>query len=505
MLLQGQDAGWGLRNHHLYNPIAWVDGRFERDIAPAQLQTWLNPLLDLPMALAVMAGAPGWLVSLWLAAFSVVALYFALRILDALWPCQRSTMRTLLAGIVAISGAGVWSNVGTTLNDAMVAAAVLPSLWWLLVSGDRGVWTTWCPVGVLAGAATGLKLSGGIYCLGFAAAALVAGKPGWAPLRLFALAASGAAGFALTAGPWMWTLWQRHGNPVFPYFNQVFASPDALPLSWMERHTVSGDALHALIVPIRLLAGHAHAAQADPGDPRMLLGAIVLVIAATVNCMRCRSTRWPEPTDEVALCWPFIAFCLGSFLSWLYLHPIYRSALALELLGSILCVGMVSALSVPRWRAAVLAVLAMALVVVTERPHWRRKPFATPMVWVQFPALPEHAMVVIDGVAPVAHAVPFLPERVAVVALSNNFISPNRCTRMQRRVAAALNDHGGPIYLLRPAKCESVTATMARYGLRRAGRCIPVPATLVPIELCPLAQDGGIVPTCLSPQARSRQ
>jgi hypothetical protein len=162
MLLQGQDAGWGLRNHHLYNPIAWVDGRFERDIAPAQLQTWLNPLLDLPMALAVMAGAPGWLVSLWLAAFSVVALYFALRILDALWPCQRSTMRTLLAGIVAISGAGVWSNVGTTLNDAMVAAAVLPSLWWLLVSGDRGVWTTWCPVGVLAGAATGLKLSGGI-------------------------------------------------------------------------------------------------------------------------------------------------------------------------------------------------------------------------------------------------------------------------------------------------------------------------------------------------------
>src|SRR5687768_5527015 len=88
-LVQRQDANWDLRNYHLYTPLAWLDGRLDYDIAAAQMQTWHNPIADLPFALLVRAGASGWLVTLWLALPSFIALWFGLRLLDALMPAQR--------------------------------------------------------------------------------------------------------------------------------------------------------------------------------------------------------------------------------------------------------------------------------------------------------------------------------------------------------------------------------------------------------------------------------
>src|SRR5438128_236522 len=43
----GQDISWDLKNYHLYNPWALLNGRLDWDIAPAQLQTYYNPVPDL--------------------------------------------------------------------------------------------------------------------------------------------------------------------------------------------------------------------------------------------------------------------------------------------------------------------------------------------------------------------------------------------------------------------------------------------------------------------------
>src|SRR5690242_16624501 len=42
----GPDANWDLRNYHLYNGFAILNGRFGRDLAPAQIQTFHPPGLD---------------------------------------------------------------------------------------------------------------------------------------------------------------------------------------------------------------------------------------------------------------------------------------------------------------------------------------------------------------------------------------------------------------------------------------------------------------------------
>ena len=63
---QGMDANWDLRNYHLYNPHAWLTGRDSLDVAAAQLQSFHNPLLDVPLYLLVSSGAPTLLAGLWL-------------------------------------------------------------------------------------------------------------------------------------------------------------------------------------------------------------------------------------------------------------------------------------------------------------------------------------------------------------------------------------------------------------------------------------------------------
>lgn len=60
----GQDASWDLRNYHLYNAWAWLNGREKTDVAAAGLQSFFNPILDVPYYF-LMAGplehAPRWL------------------------------------------------------------------------------------------------------------------------------------------------------------------------------------------------------------------------------------------------------------------------------------------------------------------------------------------------------------------------------------------------------------------------------------------------------------
>ena len=46
-VLSGGDAGWDMRNYHLYGPFALLHKEFGTDIAPAHMQTFLSPTLDL--------------------------------------------------------------------------------------------------------------------------------------------------------------------------------------------------------------------------------------------------------------------------------------------------------------------------------------------------------------------------------------------------------------------------------------------------------------------------
>ena len=477
LALQGMDANWDLRNYHLYNPHAWLTGRSAVDIAPAQLQGFHNPILDLPLYWLQASGAPAVVAGLWLLLPTMVclALLLCLQRRLSVEPPGRAAQAVLV--LLAISGAATWSMLGSSMNDPFVAAAMLGSLA-LLIRADGDVRPRhWLLAGSLAGAIAGLKLTASLYCIGLAAAALV-GPWTWRDRarHVLVLAAGGACGFALTYGYWGWHLYQQHANPVFPYFNHVFHSADAMPWPWTDNRFRAQGVWDAVTSQLQLLHTTRHFSEIGMRDPR-LLGAIagLLVLWSLSGGQATTALR--------ANLLRLLAFVLVSWLLWAFQYGIYRYAMTLELLGVLAMVLVVQRLR----RARILGLVALLIVVSadTRRPDWNRKPWSAPVVPASL-AVPENALLVTASGEPLAYLALALPDHVPVLGLSNNFMSPSHCTRLQARAEERLANHRGPVLLLVGNEQRTAQRVLELgYGLGAAGACTRVQGSLEPAKLCP--------------------
>ncbi len=362
---KGQDRNWDLRNYHLYNPSALVDGRYGEDIAVAQMQSWHNPAIDLPFAAMVRAGWPGWIVSLWLALPSFLAILLALRTIDICWPEQRGAWRTAIAAAVAATGASVLPSIGTTFNDAVTSAGALAALWWIVDSTGK----TRCLGDVVAGRLDG-RCRRGFQAHGFDL--LHRHRRHRDRMRAFARDARAHARdargrrdrCARERGSVGARALARARQSAVPYFNQIFKSPDALPLPYNDA-TFIPHGIDALLVPFHLLLNSARFSESKLADPRVLLGLVALVLLVR--------DAWQRHSngDATRLRVGFVAvFTVASFASWIVLYGIYRYLFAVEILCSVLAVVAAFRWWPARWpRWALLVPLAIVLA-ATHRPRW---------------------------------------------------------------------------------------------------------------------------------------
>ncbi|KFN42385.1 hypothetical protein [Arenimonas oryziterrae] len=477
LALLGQDTNWDLRNYHLYNPHAWLQQRDGLDIAPAQLQSWHNPLLDVPLYLMTQARWHGAWIGLWLTLPTLLAIHCLLRLQRQLTdgPVPRSA--SLALTVIALLGAGATTALGSSFNDAFVAGGMLAAL--CCVVGPTPVRPrAWLIAGVIAGAVMGLKLTAALYCLGLAGAAAVGGPMRGAPQRLLLLALGGLLGFALTYGYWAWHLFVLHGNPVFPYFNQVFQSPDALPVAIEDRRYRPKTVMDAFWVPLRLLQESMRYSEAPLRDPRMLLGVLAWPALALLR------PRLAAMTNDLRI---VLAFFFVSFGLWLVQYGIYRYLLPLEMLSGLAVVLLLARLP-RRWRGAAQLAAVIVIVASTVQPHWGRARFAPALTTMT--RLPANSLVVISSWDPLAHGVLRLEGRVPVLSMHNNFMWPDRCTRLQEQVWTRLATHEGPLWLLREGgdRVDDQESQLAAYGLQRAGACRDLPTDYETLSLCPLVR-----------------
>ena len=97
-LALGQDASWDLQNYHYYSPWAWTNGErgYTADVVAAQLQTYHNPLPDLPFFRMVEAGWDPTAIAIAMALPAGVAAFLLWKLLAALfldWPRARAVGR----------------------------------------------------------------------------------------------------------------------------------------------------------------------------------------------------------------------------------------------------------------------------------------------------------------------------------------------------------------------------------------------------------------------------
>ncbi len=363
-LVLGQDINTDLCRYHFYNGYAFVHGRFDTDLVPAALGTFLNPTLDSLHYLGI-AHLPPRLFGFLLGALQGLnpALVFLLarRLLEG----PGSGTLAVLVGVLAATGPTAHSSLGTTMGDTTVSIPLLASL--LVVLGGRGTpderagTPAWLGAGFLAGASMGLKLTMGPYlvALGALVVLMVLGRQARVGAG-FAFLAGTVLGFVAFGGTWCWRLWERFGNPLFPFVNQVFRSPYLPAEAIRDTRFVARGPLDLLTTPWAMALGETSRLQEIPfRDARFLL---VLVAAVGWLSLRWLGRRTPLPPGQRNL----LAFVLMAYAAWLAVFYYYRYAATLEFLAPLALVILVQAL-LPRVGRPLLFAAGAYLLAVLER------------------------------------------------------------------------------------------------------------------------------------------
>jgi len=467
VIVLGKDTSWDFRNYHWYGPYALLNHRMAMDVAVAHQASYYNPYLDVPFY---------WLAAhtrAWIALGALGAVQGANMI--PLYLMARSTLRVdaqpsdikLMAGalsVLGVVGALTLTEFGTTYYDNVMSVFVLSGLAILVckrevlnsgplarAGGIAGI------AGLITGMAMGLKLPEMPFCIGFAAAlAALGGSWKHQVTRLIAGGIGGVAGFAIFSGPWMLHMYHLTGNPLFPYFNDYWRSPLALPVPYRDLRFVPSYRpwWQQLFFPVLFTVDWHVADDLGFQDIRVML-CYLLTIAAGAVWMFKRESRDPL-LDKRATAVLFLFSALAYF-QWLFTFAIYRYIVLFEMLAPLLLIGAVGLFpAARRTRYLALAALAACCLLTARSDFLERAPVEDPYVQVALPPIPDPAktMVVMTGDAPMGFIAAALPPAIPVLRIDGWMVQPRDGTlltrRMRRRIDAHLRD-GGDLYLIAAA------------------------------------------------------
>lgn len=238
----GQGAmglSWDALNHHIY--LGWIVEmpRFEQDFLAAAFQSYQFPYLYWPVYKMAMSGWSGVWAGVALATLHLV-------VVPPLWMMARTCMQggavfdvamRCLAVSLALTTGVVLPQFTSTSNDLMAAAPLVWALAFALeplsVRRPGRLTQKWAVVlsGFCAGAAVACKLSNGPLALIVMPVLWMLATSEGAKIRLLYTLLGGlatVAGFVLIYGYWGAQLWTHFGNPIYPFYDPLFAPLRAL-------------------------------------------------------------------------------------------------------------------------------------------------------------------------------------------------------------------------------------------------------------------------------------
>lgn len=488
-VLLGQDANWDLKNYHLANAWAWLHHRYALDIAPAGMQSFFNPLPDVPYYLLAMGPLAHWpklLAALMGLPYGAVIFVVGWISVQLARQSSRATDALDVAGVViAGTGTALVSQIGTTFNEVQLALLVLLAVAVLVdtlrqpPSQRRRIIGGLCLAGVLSGLAAGLKPTAIIYApaLGLAWMAATRGTYRW--WGALVLGSAMLLAFAAAYGVWGWHLYQLTGNPVFPMFNGIFASDWAPRQAGTDPHFLPHGIVQWLVYPLFWAFHHTQkVAESGMSDPRLALAGLSLLGFA---CAAMKRARHDTPAANRALC----VFGIVAYLGWLGLFSIYRYAVTLEVLSGIaIAAGLRSLLAAwrgdrRRWRGGLALVGVLFVAGFTHYPRWGRTAYAARVIDADIPALPAHSLVVVLG-QPHAYLLPFFHDDDVRFVGVTWFSQATAGHHFWTRSAERLRHHKGPRFaVLRDDSRHDERILQALAGLAvDAHDCHPIQANL---------------------------
>jgi hypothetical protein len=488
---------WDLLNYHLYNPHALMTGRQAIDVAPAQLQTFLNPALHLPMYLVFKYSNAAVLVFIIgvLQGSQLVLLVLILEQLTGQGITRRWQLLTI--AVLGLFGPIFLNQLGGTQGDTLLSVLVLAGLLTILRELKQNDASTTLRAGIfgglLLGMACGLKLTMALYALSLALASFFCFRASTRWRIVSGLALGGILGVLLTGGVWFIYQWQLYGSPLFPYLNNIFGSAWIGQVSYRDIRWIPVSINEWLFYPLLWLMDPHEVWEFKFRDIRVPLVVAIVFIMPLLSWRRMR-----EKAPALGLVWLFLAF---SYVLWIKLFSIYRYLSVVELLAPVVifCSFFLYVRSTRGLLVLLLALVATQALVTHPRgpSNWEFQAGTT----TALKDLPPDAMVIIDGYEPVAYAGLWLDDDIPMVRIRANFMSGTEPQhRLHEFAQETVRDHPGSHFLLLPGvemDAPFIADDLAWVGLSLGDTmaCRPVFTSdelqnQLKLMLCPLQRTG---------------
>ncbi|WLI88268.1 hypothetical protein Q4S45_16210 [Massilia sp. R2A-15] len=467
----GQDDNWDLKNYHLYNPFALLNGKIGFDLAPAQWQSYFNPTLDL-LYYGLTHALPGPVAGFVMGCLHGLNFVLAAAIARYALPHKGYRLPLLLA-LAGTLGAGFLTQLGNSMGDNTTSLLVLGAVLLVLSNfhrlarGGGGGAAPAIGAGIVMGLGAGLKLTNATYALALCLALFALPGNAWPRLRAaFVFGVGVLAGIAASAGHWYWKMWTVFGNPLFPQFNDRFHGPLAAPIGIGDTGWLPRGLAEKFLWPFIFALDSKRV-----GELKLtLLLWPALYAAFALLALTFLFRRPAAVADEAApLQRMLLAFFALAYLGWLNLFGIYRYLIPLELIAP-LALWLVLHRLAPPPLAARIGAAALVAATIAGLPHasWGHASWARAAFSAEVPAFPqpqESLVFTVHGDPPMGWLVTLFPKSLAFVSLGSGFPESQA---YQDRVRAMVASRRGPLYVMLQADRADPAQPRSEADRRRA-------------------------------------
>ena len=479
----GKDTNWDLQNYHYYDGYAFLQNRLGFDIAPAQMQTYYNPILDVIFYLLTRT-FPAWVIGFIYGSLHGLNLSLIFLLFWYLTNSIKITKKYIFAiclVIVSSTGPAFLSELGNTMNDNLISVITLLVIVLFVVSSinlNNGRFIAGYiqvgNAGVLMGLNLGVKLQilAFVICTALCLPILYRSlKSKLVSLGIYAV--TGLIGFAVSDAYWLWKLWVKFGNPVFPYYNNLFQSPYAAPFQFLDSRFIPTTLTEYLTWPFIISTNSYRVCELLFSDLRFgLLYAVLIVWIAYVIIKKLRAARGSS-TPEITLFDTrignfLLAFVVSAFIIWMVEFSIYRYLVTLELLVPLCILLFLDRIFRKKWVIPLVMFAAIVAGASVYAPfNWGRTSWSDPYIKVgasQFQPS-DRAVVVMLGMSPTSYVIPAFPKEFRFVRPQANFMQTYEYGLFDE-ISAVISKTEDPIYVLYDKNDASVDLNKSLPGLK---------------------------------------
>lgn len=458
----GQDINWDLQNYHIYNPYAYLHGRINYDLAPAGLQTYFNPYIDILYYLAITSWNPK-LVGFTLGFLQGVNFIFLYGIYRNVVESFKVTIKfSFFLSLTGILTVGFLSEVGTAIHDSLTAIFSLSALFIVtchipnIYNNNQKAVLAVLAAGLILGFGSALKLVTAIFALAMCFSFFILPIP-WARKFKFSLIFGGSVvvGLLISGGYWFYFIWHNFGNPIFPQFNHIFGGELAVVEPIRDERFLPKSLFEKVFYPIIFTINPNRVSEIAYKQFNWLIIYISLFVFFG-NQLLNRIKDNPltrELTSEAKFVLTY--FCL-AYVLWLNIFGIYRYLIAIEVLIPLLLFVIATYLFKSKLLhlIAVFFIGAITLVNLYGIPDWGRASWSNQVFHVDNNGLQKAKPAVIFlGNQPMAWLIPALNPEAPVIHVVPNF--PASSVYWQR-AESLIKARPGKLYIILESQNQSI-------------------------------------------------